>query len=424
MRDAAAFRRGLSGCFGIGLALLVIGVMVRTIVANVEPTVTFPPPAALPSPNGFDFYLKATQQIAHEDQIKNLSTRPLAGAEAASLLAANANALKTLRKGLPMPYREPVLARGFDVAFPHYAKFRNLARLLALEGNGRREAGDIPGATQSYLDAVTMGNRIPRGGPIIPRLVGIACQAIGRRPIWHMVGHMNAPTAKAAARRIETLRKETWPYVETLTEEKYFDQAAFLQGFRDPAKFASTMASEGEPDNRAGAPVAAQAYFFLFSKRHIMNDLTAFMDRLIADASKPYADRTRPDPTPDELLTRILAPIPFQTRLKQVASEETQNALLNVALALRAYRIEHGTYPSDLGQLVPAYIAHVPNDPFAHSDPLIYRKEADDYVLYSVGPDGIDNAGRAIENPGDTESKRRAVTSGSNGDIVAGVNVY
>jgi type II secretory pathway pseudopilin PulG len=316
------------------------------------------------------------------------------------------------------------LTRGFDVVFPHYAKFRELARLLALEGNGRREAGDIPGATRSYLDAVTMGNRIPRGGGIIARLVGIACQAIGRRPIWRMVGQMNAPTAKAAARRIETLRKETWPYVETVTEEKYVAQTAFLEGFRNPAKAAIAAAPEGEPDNREGAPLAAQAYFFVYSKQHIMHGLTKFLDRLIADASKPYANRTRPDPTPNDPLAQTLVPTFVDARLKQVASEETQNALLNLALALRAYRMEHGTYPSDLGQLVPAYIAHVPNDPFAHSDPLIYRKEADDYVLYSIGPDGVDNAGRAIENPGDTESKRRAVTSSSTGDIVAGVNVY
>jgi hypothetical protein len=420
----AAFRRRLSGCFGIGLALLVIGITVRIIVANIEPTVTFPPPASLPSPNGFDFFLEATRQITREDQIKNLSSGAATGAEAASLLAANSNALKTLRKGLPMPYREPVLARGVDVTFPHYAKFRELARLLALEGYQRKAAGDFSGATKSYLDAVTMGNQIPRGGGIIARLVGIACQAIGRRPIWRMVGQLDAPTAKAAARRIETLRKETWPCAETLTEEKYFAQAISLELFRDPAKVAIAGAQDGEPDNREGAPLAMQAYFFIYSKRRMMHGLTTFMDRLIADASKPYADRTRSDPTPDDPLTRMLAPPFVGAHLKQVASEESQIALLNLALALRAYRIEHGAYPSDLGQLVPAYISRVPDDPFAHSDPLIYRKEADDYVLYSVGPDGVDNAGRAIENAGDTESKRRAVTPGSTGDIVAGVNVY
>ncbi|MBV9848134.1 MAG: hypothetical protein JO250_00460 [Armatimonadetes bacterium] len=111
------------------------------------------------------------------------------------------------------------------------------------------------------------------------------------------------------------------------------------------------------------------------------------------------------------------------------ASGEAQNALLLTALALRAYRVEHGVYPATLDALIPTYLSRVPDDPFALSGPLRYRRVGDKYVLYSVGPDGKDDGGRPIfdaskpaPRPGKRD-QRRYVKEDSKGDIVAGVNV-
>jgi hypothetical protein len=74
--------------------------------------------------------------------------------------------------------------------------------------------------------------------------------------------------------------------------------------------------------------------------------------------------------------------------------------LLVVDLAVRAYRNDHELPPAELSQLVPEYLQRIPDDPYG-SGPLIYKPQGTDFVLYSVGPNGIDDGGDfvVIEEP-------------------------
>jgi hypothetical protein len=72
-----------------------------------------------------------------------------------------------------------------------------------------------------------------------------------------------------------------------------------------------------------------------------------------------------------------------------------QFELTSLAFSLAAYRADHGSYPSSLGDLVPKYVAQVPRDIFVDAD-LHYRLEDGGYVLYSVGPNGKDDGGKGI----------------------------
>ncbi len=71
--------------------------------------------------------------------------------------------------------------------------------------------------------------------------------------------------------------------------------------------------------------------------------------------------------------------------------------LLRIDLALRAYRADHEKYPQALESLAPQYLSEIPLDPFS-GQPFVYRPAAEDFVLYSVGGDGIDNGGRFGQN--------------------------
>ncbi len=62
-------------------------------------------------------------------------------------------------------------------------------------------------------------------------------------------------------------------------------------------------------------------------------------------------------------------------------------------VALKRYRRSTGEYPADLESLVDAaYIDHVPLDPYS-DDSLVYRRVGDNFLLYSVGPDFVDDGG-------------------------------
>jgi hypothetical protein len=97
------------------------------------------------------------------------------------------------------------------------------------------------------------------------------------------------------------------------------------------------------------------------------------------------------------------------------------NALFLVEFALRAYRVERGRYPDRLDQLVPGALVRVPDDPFALKGQLRYRRKGDSYVLYSVGPDGKDDSGKAIQ-AAHPAGGFHTVEADSTGDMVAGVN--
>jgi hypothetical protein len=63
------------------------------------------------------------------------------------------------------------------------------------------------------------------------------------------------------------------------------------------------------------------------------------------------------------------------------------------ALAAERFRLDHGTWPDSLDQLVPNYLAAVPNDPFI-AGPIKLRKLSDGLFIYSVGYDGKDDGGK------------------------------
>jgi hypothetical protein len=74
-----------------------------------------------------------------------------------------------------------------------------------------------------------------------------------------------------------------------------------------------------------------------------------------------------------------------------------QFELIRLAFALAAYRADQGAYPLKLADLVPKYVAKVPQDIFNDSE-LHYRREGDGYLLYSVGPNGKDDGGKSFDD--------------------------
>ena len=73
------------------------------------------------------------------------------------------------------------------------------------------------------------------------------------------------------------------------------------------------------------------------------------------------------------------------------AREEASTALLKAHLQLRAHRLEHGSLPTTWeGSGLPP----LPTDPWdPESKPLRYLRTGDGFVLYSVGPNGVDDGG-------------------------------
>ncbi|MEX0704731.1 MAG: hypothetical protein WD069_21715 [Planctomycetales bacterium] len=97
-----------------------------------------------------------------------------------------------------------------------------------------------------------------------------------------------------------------------------------------------------------------------------------------------------------DLLLACIAPI----SIGFLGSEDRRDAhfdLTRLAVALAAFRADHGRYPTALADLLPKHITKIPADLFSENErPPIYRRDDDGagYLLYSVGPNGEDEGGR------------------------------
>jgi len=357
-----------------------------------------------------------------------------------ALVAENARAVQLLHQGFQYPYQEPP-SHSFNAAFPYYQKLRQLARFLSLQAQVDAERGDWNDAMIASLDAVQMGETMPRGGPLIGMLEGVAYQSIGRKQAWRTVDHLSAAQAREAARRLAQIRTHHVPYADTLQEEKLSGQAGFLELMRRP-DWSDALANSIVPDPNGGqnsgqsgnslGQWALGTRFRLMGKGRIMADYTQTLNQIIADARRPFAARSpapAAPPTADPI-SDMLTPTFGNTRIRETEAD-TQNALLLTMLALRAYKLDHGAYPATLAALAPGYLQAVPDDPFALSGPLRYKRLSAKYLLYSVGPDGKDDGGVAIfdrTNSAPLEPQdgdpRYWVREDSQGDVAAGVNIY
>jgi hypothetical protein len=69
-----------------------------------------------------------------------------------------------------------------------------------------------------------------------------------------------------------------------------------------------------------------------------------------------------------------------------------ERRLLQTDLALRMFHRDNGRWPALLDELVPAYLPAAPVDSYSGQQ-FRFRIDGEDFVLYSVGQDGIDNGG-------------------------------
>lgn len=83
---------------------------------------------------------------------------------------------------------------------------------------------------------------------------------------------------------------------------------------------------------------------------------------------------------------------PLKSLGEIVGRHETERDATRMAVAIERFRCSQGRLPSELHELVPQFVSLIPVDPFSGS-PLVYRPEPNEYVVYSVGWNRVDDGG-------------------------------
>ncbi|MEI7782601.1 MAG: hypothetical protein WCJ18_11855, partial [Planctomycetota bacterium] len=92
------------------------------------------------------------------------------------------------------------------------------------------------------------------------------------------------------------------------------------------------------------------------------------------------------------ILTSIIVPA-LGSVFRLQAQSEALHRSATVLVAATKKRLEGGSLPATLEELVPRQMPAVPLDPFTDDKPLHLRKTAAFWMVYSVGPDGEDDGG-------------------------------
>lgn len=92
---------------------------------------------------------------------------------------------------------------------------------------------------------------------------------------------------------------------------------------------------------------------------------------------------------PTAVLTRITIP-GFGAALGRLRETEVAHDLALIGLRAETFRIANGRFPRDLAEL--AGNGTLPADPFS-GHAFVYKESGGDLLIYSVGPDGVNNGG-------------------------------
>lgn len=122
-------------------------------------------------------------------------------------------------------------------------------------------------------------------------------------------------------------------------------------------------------------------------QKAILLSLPSALDRL-----EQISQTAKQEAVPKKfIITGMFLP-PLVKGLRQNAVGAVRLSLLQTALALEQYRLSDGRLPDSLASLCPRFLSTVPTDPFGKKE-ILYRREPQGYVVYSVGPDRHDNGG-------------------------------
>lgn len=93
------------------------------------------------------------------------------------------------------------------------------------------------------------------------------------------------------------------------------------------------------------------------------------------------------------ILARLFLPA-FQQADAAMQRESARRAAVSLLLACQLHFRLHGDWPAKVEDLVPEILSEPPEDPLGKSGELMrLKRDGDDLVIYSVGPNGVDDGG-------------------------------
>jgi hypothetical protein len=393
----------------VGLGSLgVLGVLITFLWGYALWANTTPPyqPALppLPSPNGYTQTAAILAQMpSWPQQVRPLTSWPDGPPAKIRMIVLPARPLlDQIRAAFRLDWRVP-FDRAGDMT-PELGQFREGALHFIAESILAQSEGDVRTAMERRLDAMELGSKVARGGSLIygigPGWIGHGGGFIGAE---RLLPELPASALPGALERVRRIRR-SWPrFPEMLEVERMTGLARLSKIGHDywqptPVSMLQYLWEQVGPDgNRDRGAVRGELLFWLTPKREALLHLDECFRYAIAESKKPVR-RRRAVSAPSDPVSAMFTDPSILPRVESLWWEvETELDLLEVALAVRMHRLDRGRYPARLGGIERRWLPQGPRDPWGQS--IVYRLQHGQPVIYSLGPDGRDDGGRAV-SPG------------------------
>jgi hypothetical protein len=309
----------------IGILICVALVLIAPVLVGSRPL----PPLPLPSPNGYDDFVRGGQNVTR-DNIAGDTYAATNESRLRALVASNAESLRLVRVGLvreccvPLEYSTnflgPLMSR--------LSSFKSLAGALKAEGRVAELDGHTNDAAGIYLETIQFGHESARGGLVINYLVGLSCQRIGATALLRISNDLDARTCRSAIERLNELEQKRETVPEMMGQEKDWSGRTFGVW----ARLQSVIAARS---------------------------LNPF--KTISDSVQ-----------------------------KKTQAAQGQIRRITIYLAARAYTLDKGAAPDSVADLVPGYLKTLPQDPFTGTNMPLHPQSI---RLGSAGASGSDTPG-------------------------------
>lgn len=301
------------------------------------------------------------------------------------------------------PYARFVPAHTSDsigVLLPQLSRAKAISTLLRLRCAARLMAGDPAGALSDIEFNERWAHLVASDPLLINQLVAIAIQTIGTGMAWEgLVEHRWNEDQLRQLQSLFAARTPREDLLRALKGERAYALSLWDQAVRNPNADTREPAAVG---TGVGIPRGLPRGWIRqnqisFVRLHELLSSPPFP--WVVDSSTPRrterevqqqlaADR----PWAYRKLAEMLLPALYQTMAKAdrllVASRISE-----VACALERYRLQHQQYPETLEALSPTFLPNVPTDPCTAKAFQYRRTSPDQFILYSLGPNGRDDGG-------------------------------
>lgn len=391
----------------IGLIVISILTAAAFLFKNNRPVAVTIPTHAVPKDNGLDFFIRASKMPGKPGPVSDPNGDKWTMADYEAFMVANKPAFEEVRRGLNKPcVTPPFRGSDFTMLFPDNARLRELARTLRGAATYYEKKGDYGNAVECQLDAVEIGASMPNGGCMIQDLVAIAVAAIGSHKIEPSVSKLNPAQLEVVARRLEHIRSDMVPYDRIVLEEGYSNASSWCEilsspetrsELSNPLKWAENCSSYTNKAPRSQIECFYRGGKLALSyKPAIIRQILDYYNKMSVEVRKPYDSKVALPAFPNDI-DFLCSPDIIEGGWKAHLRAETNILLIQTEIAIRRYKADSGRYPAKLDDIAPKYLKSVPVDLFGLGNPLVYRltKGGRDFVLYSIGPNQIDDGGAA-----------------------------